>query len=390
MNWFYAQDNVPTGPITEEEFQDRVAKGVIQADTLVWKEGMPSWIPYGEWREQAGHPSTPRSDAPPVTGAAPPPADQVQCAQCRQFFPADDLVVIGGRQTCAACKPAYVQSLQEGATGWGSSAAMAGLSNRSHGTQTAEEIVARDYDVPVVELYSQGIRLFQQDPSNLVVAGILMMVVSWAIGAATAIFQIIPILGIVFSILIPAFIKGPIRSGLLLTYLRYLRGERVVPNDVFCTFNARFWKLAVANLVPTLLAALCYLPGLVLIILMAVGTSTAGGGGPPPATPLVFVGVIAMFIGMLVQVYLSISWIYTLPLVADRHFRVLDAMRLSRQVVGRHFWQHLWYLIFSAIVAFIGLLACGLGILVAMPLTEMAGCLLYERVFHGLESRENH
>src|SRR5438093_10881039 len=46
MNWFYANAGQQVGPVTETEFDNLVRTGTIQADTLVWREGMPEWRPY--------------------------------------------------------------------------------------------------------------------------------------------------------------------------------------------------------------------------------------------------------------------------------------------------------------------------------------------------------
>jgi uncharacterized membrane protein len=46
MQWWYADDNKPVGPISDEEFQALVTAGKIGAQTLVWHEGMENWQPY--------------------------------------------------------------------------------------------------------------------------------------------------------------------------------------------------------------------------------------------------------------------------------------------------------------------------------------------------------
>lgn len=404
MSWFYAQANDPTGPISDEEFAQRVAQGIIQPTTLVWKEGMPQWVRWSELQSQATTPPPPPTEpgAVPSTPAAAPipgiqgiPAGQSQCRVCRRYFAEEDLILLAGRRVCAACKPTYLQQLQEGVTSWSGAPGGTGGEGHPHGTLEPEEITQREYEVPAVELVTSSIEWFKQDPSTLIVAGILLLLVSWAIGAATAIFQIIPVLGIFISIGAPALIKGPTIGGLLLTYLRYLRGVRVTPTDVFCGFGPRFWKLAMASFVPGLLSLLCYVPGVLFAVLAGFGMGAimtpGGGGGATPAAPLsVFmIGVaISFLIGGVVQTYLTVSWMYVLPLVADRHFGIREAMRLSRRVVARHFWQHLWFIILTGIIAAIGVFACGLGILITWPLAQFAGVLLYERVFHGLISRE--
>lgn len=404
MSWFYAQGNEPTGPISDEEFAQRVAQGVIQPNTLVWKEGMPQWVRWSELRPQAQPPAQDPAN-PGIPGSLPAarpvpgsesmglPSGKSQCRLCKQSFAEEELITFAGRRVCASCKPAYLQQLQEGVTPWTSAPGTGTGDGEGHGDLEPEEIVERDYEVPAVELVSSAVESFKQDPSTLIVPGILLLLVSWAIGMATTIFQIIPFLGILISIAVPALIKGPTMAGLMITYLRYLRGHRVTSTDVFCGFSPRFWKLALAAFVPAVLGFLCYVPGAVFALVGGLSVRTLGGGGAgtPGTTQLsvLVLGVaITILVGALMQTYLAISWMYVLPLVADRHFGIREAMRLSRRVVARHFWQHLWFVILSGIIAFIGVFVCGLGFLITWPLAQFAGVLLYERVFHGLVSRE--
>lgn len=43
MEWFYAKDGSPSGPITEDDFRARVVAGEIKPDTHVWNASMPDW-----------------------------------------------------------------------------------------------------------------------------------------------------------------------------------------------------------------------------------------------------------------------------------------------------------------------------------------------------------
>ena len=42
-SWFYASEGKQEGPFSADQFRDLVSQGVIQADTLVWSEGMSGW-----------------------------------------------------------------------------------------------------------------------------------------------------------------------------------------------------------------------------------------------------------------------------------------------------------------------------------------------------------
>jgi uncharacterized membrane protein YjgN (DUF898 family) len=50
MNWYYAVNGQQFGPVAAGDFNRKVGEGIIQPDTLVWREGMAGWQP---WREVA-------------------------------------------------------------------------------------------------------------------------------------------------------------------------------------------------------------------------------------------------------------------------------------------------------------------------------------------------
>jgi hypothetical protein len=100
MEWFYALGNEQKGPVSEQEFQQLLAQGTVNAQTLVWREGLAAWQPYG-----AITLSSP--SIPPVPGG-------VTCAECGKQFPPSDVIPLSGRMYCAICKPVVLQRLQEG------------------------------------------------------------------------------------------------------------------------------------------------------------------------------------------------------------------------------------------------------------------------------------
>ena len=107
MSWYYAENNDRRGPVEDAAFQDLVRAGTIKPETLVWREGMPNWIPHS----QTG--GTPVAVAVPVEGG-------VRCSQCGGTFPPSDVITIAGRAICATCKPRAVQQMVEGADAAGS------------------------------------------------------------------------------------------------------------------------------------------------------------------------------------------------------------------------------------------------------------------------------
>ena len=102
MNWYYAEAGEQRGPITDAELSDLAKAGAIRDGTLVWREGMASWQPYGQVKGP--------------TGAPPPRVGEVVCWQCGKMFLQDEVISIGEGWVCATCKPIYVQRLKEGAS----------------------------------------------------------------------------------------------------------------------------------------------------------------------------------------------------------------------------------------------------------------------------------
>ena len=391
MSWYYAQADESKGPIPEPEFLDLVRQGVIQPTTLVWREGMAQWVAWGTIRSEV----LTAAGAQPGATIAPLPPGHSLCVACRQTFPDDDLVVLDGRKVCAACKPVHLQKIQEGAAGWTPGDGVTGqASGHPHGDLTPEEILNRDYDVPVVELISAAGSAVKAEPAPLIVSCLLILLVSWGIQLVTIPFQLIPFVGQIIGMILPALLTGPLFAGLFLTFLRHIRGEKISAGDVFCGFGPRFRTLAMAYFVPTFLSLLLFVPSVVLMLLMGFsgslvptpGAGTVGGMPNASVALLVALGATSLVAGI-VYFYLTISWIYTVPLVADRKYGYWEAMTISRRMVSKHFWQHLWFLMFCGIINFIGVLACCVGIVITVPIIALAATMLYERLFQGMAAK---
>ncbi len=383
MNWYYALGGESRGPIPETVFAQLIAQGVIQPDTLVWHEGMTNWVPYREI-----HPAGPPAvDVPPAQDPAAEPSTattavaQATCYACNRWFPEDDLIPLGGSQVCATCKPAFLQQVSEGFVAWDGLHPGALLpKGHAHGQLTEQEVLERDYDIPAVDLMTQSGRLIFQEPGTLLAGGIVAMLA--IIG-----FQMVPYIGFI----IQAFFVGPIAGGLAVAYLRRLRGGPMSIGDVFAGFGPRFWPLSLAYLIPWLISTIVYVPGVAIFLGgMVLGGSMApgpGGGtiGASSITILAVAGILYLA-GMITGIYLTIRWIYTVSLVADRGYRFWPAMSLSGRMVSKHFWQHLWFFFLSGILTTAGIFLCCVGVLAVLPVIALAGTVLYERLFHGLRA----
>ena len=112
MNWHYVEQGKEIGPVSDEQFEELVRGGKINADTLVWHEGMTAWSSY---REAKGE-SNP-VDPSPTAGIDAPIGknSEAVCAECGKIFPVQDMIRYGKARVCANCKPVFMQKLSEGA-----------------------------------------------------------------------------------------------------------------------------------------------------------------------------------------------------------------------------------------------------------------------------------
>lgn len=374
MNWYYSDGSQPQGPFPQDEWSALVASGIVKPDTLVWREGMPGWVPLAEAMAASTGPVPSASDASPAPTADVAPG--VPCAGCGSPCPPEDLVDLAGYRVCAACKPAVLQRLREGA----STASLGIHGDASQDTLSEEEVLARDYEVPVSESAQAGFTELFRLPGTLLLGGVLLSLVLIAC-------NLVPYLGVVASF----FLQGPLIGGLLLAYLGHLRGKRMEVGDAFQGFGPRFWPLFRAQVVPGLLAGLAYLPAALVGIPMLVLGGFTGAAAGNVGFPVLAIGAFFALLlgGAIVQSYLSVSWTHTMLLVADRGYRVLPAMKLSRRLVAQHFWQHLWLTFFLGILTFLGFLVCFVGIFVAMPATLFAKAFVYQRLWKGLRHAED-
>jgi len=104
MNWYYVSESEQKGPVADTDFERLVQEGVVNASTLVWREGMADWRPYGDL--STGQP-------PPTVGLQQP---AVVCSECQQAFPLDQTIRLDNHYVCAGCKPVAMQKLREGVT----------------------------------------------------------------------------------------------------------------------------------------------------------------------------------------------------------------------------------------------------------------------------------
>jgi len=194
----------------------------------------------------------------------------------------------------------------------------------------------KQYDFDIIEITKEGWRRMEG------VKGVL--VTAFAIYVLTAV-AVQMVLGIVFPspaenpdfanqtiVTILSYpVLMPLLTGMIMMAIRHVRGEQIVFQDVFGYYGMT-WTLALAAL---------------LIYVMTVA---------------------GLLFFILPGIYLSVAYIFTLPLIADKGMGVWDAMELSRKTVTQHWFKVFGLMMLLSLGLMVGFVTFGIGLIWAVPL----------------------
>jgi len=141
----------------------------------------------------------------------------------------------------------------------------------------------------------------------------------------------------------------PLMAGIIMMAIEHSRGEQIDFKSIF-NYYPQMGKLALA--------------GLLVYILTLIGF---------------------MFF-ILPGIYLSVAYVFTLPLIVDKNMEVWDAMEHSRKTVNKNFFKVFGLTLLLGLGLIGGILTFGIGLIWAVPLmfVTLYG-LLYPMIFDRVE-----
>lgn len=213
-----------------------------------------------------------------------------------------------------------------------------------------------EYDFDIIEIIKKGFSHIEGVKGIFLAAFFVYVVVAIILQIILGIFfpsppapaqpnllnqQIVTILS--YPVLMPLIV------GIIMLSINYSRGENIEFKSIFNYYHLT-GKLALAALLIYILTVI----GFVLLILPGI--------------------------------YLSIAYIFTLPLIVDKGMDVWDAMELSRKAVTKHWFKVFGLFFLLSLIMALGALALGIGLIWAVPLlfVTLYG-LLYPLIFDGVE-----
>jgi len=238
-----------------------------------------------------------------------------------------------------------------------------------------------DYELDIVACLTTAWRLFQQQFSTLFGPTMMYLLICFGLG----IFGALPYIGPLFS-LCSMVIGGPLMAGLYVVYLRVIRGETPPLGSVFDGFRKMFGHLFLGQWVTGILAFVPLLAG-ILVLFFSVGLTVimglVKGSASWPTFEVLAPGLALFLLGVPVSIFLTVNWMFSLPMILDQRLDFWTAMKRSGRQVRRHWWSCLALLVVMSILNFAGALCCLVGLVVTMPISMLVLMCAYETVIHG-------
>jgi uncharacterized membrane protein len=149
---------------------------------------------------------------------------------------------------------------------------------------------------------------------------------------------------------------------------------------VFEGFRRAFIQLVLGYVVCTILTALCLIPAVIVGLVMLLPSLTHHR--QPDPVP-VMITIAAGLVCLVPLIFLTVNWMFTLPLIMDKRMEFWPAMQTSWRMVRKHWWQLFGLVLLVGLINMAGFLLCCVGILFSMPLGFAAMMYAYETLFTG-------
>lgn len=178
-------------------------------------------------------------------------------------------------------------------------------------------------------------------------------------------------LGILIGSAAPfGIVMGPMMCGIYMCFLKKARGESVELNLLFKGFDF-FAQGFIAMLVMMVAMMFVIIPFMVGVVFMARGD------------PEAFLGMIFGMYGLIfvVSIGLGIFTMFAFPLIADRGYKAIDALKLSFKAATMNLGGLALMMLLNSVVSIFLMLFCYFPAFLFMPVSFAAFALAYLQIF---------
>jgi len=385
------------GPYTEAVARQYLEAGNLAATDLAWHAGADGWKPLGEVLGISAAPPPvpappPEPTPPPEPGTAPSPEPGAVAPPESGGGSADEIFITRkGKQIGPITRAKALENYNAGKlipTDWAWHDGMdewkpiwevLDLGNGSTGVEGQASVQGSGGAWSIGDCLGEG---WQAVKGNF--GGVLLFVIVSSI--VLGIGMIIPLVNL--------FVGGALFGGLALYYIKLVRGQNPAIGDLFAGFSIAYVPLLLVSLLIGLVMVLGMIPGIAVIMISAAsffsalqdfGSTITSSGiteavkGLLDALKSSGIGLLAgLFLLSLVPTILMTFTVFAYPLVVDQRMSAMDAMKTSMRMVKSQFFKVFLFLIVVNVVANLGSLVFGIGVLVTIPIAmaAMASCYI--------------
>lgn len=157
--------------------------------------------------------------------------------------------------------------------------------------------------------------------------------------------------------------------GVIKFFLKVVDGGRPELGDIF-EGGEHFWRYLGAFVLVGLVAFAVALPAAGLIVLLPTNLATA----------YLYLPVIGLVVIVALAIYLAVHLIFFPYLVIDQNAGPLTAIKESWKIARGLEWPLVLFLLALAVINIIGVMLLGLGLLISLPLSQLALAYLYRKL----------
>jgi uncharacterized membrane protein len=258
-----------------------------------------------------------------------------------------------------------------------------------------------DYDLDLGGCVTRGWALVKKNFGVFLVSLLVLALVAFAffgtLGLMVSIIvpkhlMTVPAFKVVFNLIlsaVSALIMGPLAGGLYLVYIKSVRGAQANVGDLFAGFQKSFPQLFLGYMVVVLATGLCMAPfnyvstsKLEPLLAQIQSASPAQIQSVlPEFCSALFSTLPILLICMIPVTYLSVNWMFSLPLIIDKELDFWTAMKTSWKMVHKHWWHVFGLVVITGLLNIAGICLCCVGLLLTIPVGLAALMFAYETIF---------
>lgn len=232
-------------------------------------------------------------------------------------------------------------------------------------------IVAEGRRVRIMDSLRRGWELVFAQPGESI--GVSLLVVLTIIGSG-----MLPCVGSIAQIVA----TGPLIGGWYLYFLKRMRGLPTNWGDAWAGFSSPMLAQLVLQYVVAFVANLVVMLPMLAAFFFVIFGSIAATAADERMAPLVAVGLGAVgLVAVAAMTYLSLAFLFALPLIIDKQLPFWPATKLSWRVAHQQFLPLLGLLLLCGLVYLGGFLALCVGLVVALPVCVASLAFAYEDLF---------